>query len=84
MVSQVTKGKVADIVVGRYCPNRRSKEFLEFQKLVMKTARLCSSVTALACTLDGSLVLSGHSNGQLILHNLSPGAPPPALVTLAK
>ncbi|KAL8449625.1 hypothetical protein Emed_002880 [Eimeria media] len=43
-----------------------------------------SPVTSLACTADGLLVASGHRNGQVLLHNLQPGAPHPALVTLTQ
>ncbi|KAL8445433.1 hypothetical protein Emag_005119 [Eimeria magna] len=43
-----------------------------------------SPVTSLACTADGLLVASGHRNGQVLLHNLQPGAPHSALVTLTQ
>ncbi|KAL8431014.1 hypothetical protein ACSSS7_005567 [Eimeria intestinalis] len=43
-----------------------------------------SPVTSLACTADGLLVASGHRDGQVLLHDLQPGAPQPALVTLTQ
>lgn len=43
-----------------------------------------SAVTCIACTPDGLRILSGHQNGNVLVHDLTPGMPPPTLKVLKR